>query len=53
MAGTTTKDISWENEVADAEGVRNKELSYEFSNGRKFMEPFDPEGTGIYEDEEA
>jgi hypothetical protein len=46
-----TKKIDWKTLVEKAEGTtrRQKELIYEFSNGRRFYEPFDPSGRGIYE----
>lgn len=51
MTQVKTETLSWENLVEDANGARRKEVIYEFSNGRKFTEPFDPTGTGIYEEE--
>lgn len=50
MTGTTTTTVPWDSLVDEGNGPRQKEISYEFSNGRQFKEPFDPEGEGIYEE---
>ena len=44
-----TETFDYESEVRNAEPRPTKELSYEFSNGRKFYEDFIPT-TGAYEE---
>lgn len=51
MSEVQTREIDWEAEVRAKEPRPTTEVAYEFSNGRKFTEPFDPEGRGIYDDE--
>lgn len=43
-----TKTIDWETLVRSEEQRPDTELSYQFSNGRTFTEPFLPGGTGVY-----
>ena len=46
-----TKQTNWLSEVEHADpGARQKDIVvYEFSNGLKKYEPFNPDGRGIYE----
>lgn len=50
MSEVQTQEIDWEALVRQQEERPATETAYQFSNGRKFTEPFDPEGHGIYED---
>lgn len=43
-----TKVIDWETLVRSEELRPDTEISYQFSNGRTFTEPFLPDGTGVY-----
>ena len=55
MANTKvrTKRRDWASMVREAEGkdYRQKEVAYQFSNGTKKFEPFNPQGTGVYDND--
>lgn len=46
-----SKDVDWVSLITLFEARPEFEVSYQFSNGVTKMEPFNPEGTGIYEEE--
>jgi len=52
MAEQHTSEIDWATLVNGVEPRPVEEISYQFSNGRKFTEPFIPEGHGVYDDED-